>query len=74
MEFENIKMPERDNTVTIEHTWQALTDKWILAQKLGTPKTTFLNLVSVWGYCSPLTVLYVSIQQFLVYMPVSGRV
>jgi hypothetical protein len=29
------------NPVTKEHTWYALTDKWILAQKLGIPKIQF---------------------------------
>jgi len=29
---------EWGNLVTKEHTWYALIDKWILAQKLGTPK------------------------------------
>ena len=26
-----------------EHTWYVLTDKWILAQKLGIPKIQFTN-------------------------------
>jgi hypothetical protein len=30
--------PERGNSTTKEHTWYVLTDKWILAQKLRTPK------------------------------------
>ena len=30
--------PEGDNPITKEHTWYALTDNWILAQKLRIPK------------------------------------
>ena len=30
--------PELGNSITKEHTWYALTDKWILAQKLRIPK------------------------------------
>jgi hypothetical protein len=30
-----------DNSFTKEHTWYALTDKWILAQKLRIPKIQF---------------------------------
>ena len=33
--------PEWGNPVTKEHTWYALTDKWILAQKLKIPKIQF---------------------------------
>jgi hypothetical protein len=29
--------------VTKEHTWYALTDKWILAQRLGIPKIQFTD-------------------------------
>jgi hypothetical protein len=29
--------------ITEEHTWYAVTDKWILAQKLGIPKIHFTN-------------------------------
>ena len=29
------------NPITKEYTWYAFTDKWILAQKLGIPKTQF---------------------------------
>ena len=29
--------------MTKEHTWYALTDKWILAQKFGVPKTKFTD-------------------------------
>jgi hypothetical protein len=32
--------PERGNPVSKEHTWYALSDKWILTQKLRTPKNT----------------------------------
>ena len=30
--------PEWGNPITKEHTWYALTDKWVLAQKLAIPK------------------------------------
>jgi hypothetical protein len=33
--------PDWDNPITKEHTWYALTDKWILAQKLKIPKIQF---------------------------------
>ena len=33
--------PEKGDPITKEHTWYALTDKWILAQKLGIPKIKF---------------------------------
>ena len=33
--------PDWDNPITKEHTWYALTDKWILAQKLRIPKIQF---------------------------------
>ena len=33
--------PEWGNPITKEHTWYALTDKWILAQKLRLPKIQF---------------------------------
>jgi hypothetical protein len=33
--------PEWGNPVTKEHTWYALTDKWLLAQKLRIPKIQF---------------------------------
>jgi hypothetical protein len=29
--------PEWGNPITKEHTWYALSDKWILAQKFGIP-------------------------------------
>ena len=35
--------PEYGNTVTKEHTWYALSDKWTLAQKLGIPKTQYTD-------------------------------
>jgi hypothetical protein len=35
--------PEQSNPVTKAHTWCALTDKWILAQKLRIPKTQFTD-------------------------------
>ena len=33
--------PKRGNPVSKDHSWYALTDKWILAQKLRIPKTQF---------------------------------
>jgi hypothetical protein len=33
--------PKRGNRITKEHTWYALTDKWILAPKLRIPKIQF---------------------------------
>ena len=33
--------PEWGNSITKEHTWYAFIDKWILAQKLRTPKIQF---------------------------------
>jgi hypothetical protein len=30
--------PEWDNLIKKEHTWYVLTDKWVLAPKLGIPK------------------------------------
>ena len=33
--------PECGNPVTKDHSWYALTDKWILALKLGIPKIQF---------------------------------
>jgi hypothetical protein len=33
--------PKWGNPITKEHTWYALTDKWILAQKFGIPKIEF---------------------------------
>ena len=35
--------PEWGNLITKEHTWYALTDKWILAQKLRIPNIQFTN-------------------------------
>jgi hypothetical protein len=35
--------PECGNPVTKEHTWYALTDKWIVVQKFGIPKITITN-------------------------------
>jgi hypothetical protein len=35
--------PERGNPITKEHTCYALTDKWILAQKLKIPKISFTD-------------------------------
>ena len=36
-------LPECGNPVTKEHTWYVLTNKWILAQKLGIPKIQFTD-------------------------------
>ena len=33
--------PKRGNQTTKEHAWYALTDKWILAQKLRIPRIQF---------------------------------
>jgi hypothetical protein len=35
--------PEWGSPITKEHTWYALTDKWILAQKLRISKMQFAN-------------------------------
>ena len=35
--------PGRGNLVRKEHTWYALTDKWLLAQKLRIPKIKFTD-------------------------------
>ena len=35
--------PECGNSITKEHSWYALTDKWILGQKLRIPKIQFTN-------------------------------
>jgi hypothetical protein len=35
--------PERGNPITKEHTWYALSEKWILSQKLGVPKVQFTD-------------------------------
>jgi hypothetical protein len=37
------KYPERGNLVTKEHTCYALTDKGVLAEKLGIPKIQFID-------------------------------
>jgi hypothetical protein len=41
MELENIA--KWGNPGTKEHSWNSLTDKWILDQKLGIPKIQFTN-------------------------------
>jgi hypothetical protein len=43
IELENIILNEEGNPITKEHTWYALTVKWILAQKLGIPKIQFTD-------------------------------
>ena len=35
------------NPVTKEHTWYALTDKWIFIQKLQVPKISFTDLMKL---------------------------
>jgi hypothetical protein len=42
IELENIILSEVAQSHK-EHTWYALTDKWILAQKLGIPKIQFTD-------------------------------
>jgi len=37
------KYPEWGNPITKEHTWYALTDKWVLTQKLRIPKIQFTD-------------------------------
>ena len=39
--------PECGNPVTMEHTWYALSDMWILAQKLVIPKIQFTDLMKL---------------------------
>jgi hypothetical protein len=39
--------PEWGNPITKEHTWYALTDKWILAQKLGIPRKQFTSHMNI---------------------------
>jgi hypothetical protein len=39
--------PDWVNPVTEEHTWYALTDKWILAQKFRIPKIQFIDLMKL---------------------------
>ena len=39
--------PERGNPDTKEHTWYALTGKWLLAQKLGIPKIQFTDHIKL---------------------------
>jgi len=45
MELEN--HPEWGNPITKEHTWYALTDKWMLAQKLWLPKIQFTDYMKL---------------------------
>ena len=37
----------KNNPITKEHTWYALTDKWILAQKLRIPKIQYAKLMKL---------------------------
>jgi len=37
------KHPKWGNPITLEHTWYAFTDKWILSPKLGIPKKQFTD-------------------------------
>ena len=39
--------PEWGSPITIEHTWYALTDKWIFIQKLRVPKISFTDLMKL---------------------------
>jgi hypothetical protein len=39
--------PKGGNPITKEHTWYALTEKWILAQKLRIPKIQFAKLMKL---------------------------
>ena len=39
--------PEWGNPITKEHTWYALTDKWILAQKRRIPKIQFVKHIKL---------------------------
>jgi hypothetical protein len=39
--------PEWDNPVTKEYIWYAITDKWILAQKLRIPKIQFTEHIKL---------------------------
>jgi hypothetical protein len=39
--------PEKGNPITKENTWYALTDKWLLVQKLGIPKIQFTDYVKL---------------------------
>ena len=41
------KYPKCGNPITKEHTWYALTDKWILAQKLGIPKIQYTDQMKI---------------------------
>ena len=43
MELENIILSPHTCIFTKEYTWYALTDKWILAQKLRIPKIQFTD-------------------------------
>jgi hypothetical protein len=38
---------ECGNPITKQHAWYLLTDKWILAQKLGIPKIQFTNYMKL---------------------------
>ena len=46
MELENIMLSEVTQIIK-GHTWYALTDKWILAQKLGIPKIQFIDYMKL---------------------------
>ena len=47
MEWSWVYHPEWSNLITKEHTWYALTDKWILAQKLRIPKIQFAKHMKI---------------------------
>ena len=41
------KYPERGNSVTKEHTWYVLTDKWILGKERGIPTIQLTNHIKL---------------------------
>ena len=47
MDVSEAYLLEWGNPITKEHTWYALTDKWILAQKVGIPKIQFPNYMKL---------------------------
>jgi len=48
MEIENIMLSEViQSQKKTPHTWHALTDKWILAQRLGIPKIQFTDYMKL---------------------------
>ena len=47
MDGTRIYHPEWGNPITKEHTWHTLTDKWILAQKLGIAKIQLIDQIKL---------------------------